>query len=255
MSTKQILINALVAIGLTNLLCGSLAFASGFLYILSAIILSLPVIGTAAIILSFAYRKFKNAAFYTCWGTVFGVVGGFVVVSIVTNFFPYIQANDVFATLIRYGLLISVSTGIGLLPKTMLPSEEVPVVSKATYSKIESHMIFPCSVIVTKAYQRQYHDPVTLKAGDTIPITKKDMWEDNHAWMWYWGENAEGKGGWIPDSYLELEGEYGTAKRDYSAWEMTVAVGDRLTLLEEAAGWYWARNEAGELGWVPMSSV
>lgn len=115
--------------------------------------------------------------------------------------------------------------------------------------------MFPRTAVVTKAYQRQFDDPITLKAGETVPITKQEPWEDNPAWMWYWGENAEGKGGWIPESSLELAGDQGTAKQEYSAWEMTVAVGETLTLLAEAEGWYWARNEKGELGWVPISSI
>lgn len=106
---------------------------------------------------------------------------------------------------------------------------------------------------IIKAYVRQYEAPITLKAGEAVRITKRDMWNDQHLWVWC--INAAGNEGWVHESFVEIQGDHGTARRDYNALELTVSEGEIVTLLEAVGGWYWAENVAGERGWIPTEHV
>ena len=44
----------------------------------------------------------------------------------------------------------------------------------------------------------------------------REPWEDNPDWVWVWGTDAAGKGGWIPRPLLRIEGSQGVALEDYA---------------------------------------
>ena len=104
---------------------------------------------------------------------------------------------------------------------------------------------------VVADYKAVYPDPLTMETGERPRVGERD--EDNDAWIWCTG--SSGRGGWVPVAYLRLEGDEGTALRDYSAAELTVGAGERLDVLDGEAGWIWARDERGNLGWVPLQNV
>lgn len=106
---------------------------------------------------------------------------------------------------------------------------------------------------VIKAYERQYQDPIRARKGDVVRVTERDMWQDRYLWLWCIADS--GKAGWTPDTFIQLDGEQGTMLRDYSAWELTVAIGETVTVIEEVGGWYWARKVNNEYGWVPADCV
>ncbi len=106
---------------------------------------------------------------------------------------------------------------------------------------------------VVKSYTRLYDDPIQVKKGEVVRVTKRDLWQDRYLWLWCIAESA--KEGWTPDSFIELNGEQGVMLRDYNAIELTVALGDNLTIIEEVNGWYWARKVTNEYGWVPTDCV
>lgn len=104
---------------------------------------------------------------------------------------------------------------------------------------------------VVSDYRAAYPDPTNVRAGEALHVGETD--EDNAAWVWCTGPS--GKGGWMPRAYFEADGETGTALRDYDAMELTVEVGEELTILEEESGWVRVRNSQGRLGWVPVECV
>ena len=104
---------------------------------------------------------------------------------------------------------------------------------------------------VTKAHERSYADPITLAAGDGVTITQRELWDGVHVWLWCIGPT--GKAGWVPERYLQVDGEQGQAVREYSAWELTVSEGQTLTVLDEDGGWAGCEAASGERGWVPVS--
>ena len=105
--------------------------------------------------------------------------------------------------------------------------------------------------VVMKGHRRSYDDPIIVSAGERVRITKRDLYDGEHLWLW--GINEQGKEGWIPASILVIEGETGRLTQDYSAMELTVEIGDRLEILAENGGWYWCENRSSQRGWVPIS--
>lgn len=104
---------------------------------------------------------------------------------------------------------------------------------------------------VLTAYQTVYHDPLELQPGETVTVGRRDT-----QWPGFlWCTNAAGKGGWVPDSYLDIRGETGVAIRDYTARELSAEVGEELTLHFEESGWFWCANRRGQSGWIPAEYI
>ncbi|HEY6581114.1 MAG TPA: SH3 domain-containing protein [Rubrobacter sp.] len=104
---------------------------------------------------------------------------------------------------------------------------------------------------VVADYRAAYPDPIVMKAGERLRVGVRD--EDNDAWVWC--TESSGKSGWVPVAYVRLDGEAGTALRDYSAVELSVRTGETLDVLEEEAGWVLAGDSRGRSGWVPLENV
>ena len=110
--------------------------------------------------------------------------------------------------------------------------------------------------VVTKDYAAQYSDPITLAKGEEAALDgRAEPWEDNPDWIWVWGENSAGKGGWIPRPLLRIEGSRGVALEEYDARELSVAAGERVAASREACGWAWCVADANRAGWVPLSHL
>lgn len=45
------------------------------------------------------------------------------------------------------------------------------------------------------------------------------------------------------------------ALRDYDSFELSVDIGEILTIKEAAASWAWVENPDGEEGWVPLENL
>jgi len=100
-------------------------------------------------------------------------------------------------------------------------------------------------------YESAYPDPFFARKSDNLTIGKKDgSWPG-----WLWCTTANGESRWLPQSYLEIKGNTGTLLRDYNSVELTVRVGEQLTVIDEAEGWYWCTNSRGQTGWVPGECV
>jgi uncharacterized protein YgiM (DUF1202 family) len=113
-----------------------------------------------------------------------------------------------------------------------------------------------CRVIIE--YQTFYADPISVNAGETIKISEKvDYWNDNPDWVWVWCTDPRGKSGWVPRDYIEFgaDGTTGVARYNYTARELSVTIGDVLTIEREGSGWLWCTNQQGRSGWVPEDHV
>ena len=106
---------------------------------------------------------------------------------------------------------------------------------------------------LSKGHKRSYDDPMQVKQGEVMRVTKRELWDDRYPWLWC--VTASDKEGWMPESFVEINGEQGTALRDYNAIELTVAIGDNLTIMDEVGGWYWVQLPRRENGWVPVEYV
>ncbi|HEX6555708.1 MAG TPA: SH3 domain-containing protein [Ktedonobacteraceae bacterium] len=107
-------------------------------------------------------------------------------------------------------------------------------------------------------HQASYPDPISMEAGEIVDISEKvDEWNGNPNWVWIWCTDQRGKSGWVPKTWIDLnaDGKTGTARYDYAATELTVAVGDELVVEGEGSGWLWCTNRQGKSGWVPADNV
>lgn len=100
--------------------------------------------------------------------------------------------------------------------------------------------------VVKKEHRSNYPNPLKLAQGTIVKIEKRETEWDG--WLWCITENNLG---WIPDSYVKVDGEQAEFLRDYDATELNVDVGEELTLLYEVNGWFWCQKTSGESGWVP----
>lgn len=107
-------------------------------------------------------------------------------------------------------------------------------------------------VRVIKEYQAPYPDPIRADAGEEVSV---DRSRETDIAGWIWCANKAGKGGWIPIAYLELYGDRARMLYDYNAIELTIHVGDVLTVHKTESSFHWATNENGQQGWIPIAHV
>ncbi len=104
---------------------------------------------------------------------------------------------------------------------------------------------------VTKKYESAYPEPLKMKAGDAISIGEKESPWDG----WLWCAAVDGNKGWVPESYVKRDGDRGHLRVDYDATELTVEVGEELTVISEEADWFRCVRQDGRIGWVPVENV
>lgn len=114
--------------------------------------------------------------------------------------------------------------------------------------------IAPKNGLVIKAHKTSYDKCLKVSPGDVLTIDRGKS-EDNEWPGWVWCVDKAGLGSWVPEAYLRVTGNVATAFVEYDATELTVAIGDKLIIFHEVAGWYWCRDEHGWYGWVPVEKV
>jgi len=67
-----------------------------------------------------------------------------------------------------------------------------------------------------RPWQVVYSDPIRGAAGDRLALGRRD---DEYP-GWVWAMAADGRAGWVPESWLRVEGASGVLLRDYTAAEM-----------------------------------
>ena len=102
-----------------------------------------------------------------------------------------------------------------------------------------------------KPWQVHYADPIRGAAGDRLALGRRD----DEFPGWVWATAADGRAGWVPESWLNVEGESGVLLRGYTAAELPLEPGDvvRGELVE--SGWLWATHESGRDGWAPLDCL
>ena len=109
----------------------------------------------------------------------------------------------------------------------------------------------PITARIIKDYEASDPDPLVISAGEKLQVGENDT-----TWPAFVRcRNGQGNEGWVPESFIEREGDVAIARIDYSAVELTVTSGDTVILEQEVGGWYWATNEAGQSGWIPVEYI
>ena len=104
---------------------------------------------------------------------------------------------------------------------------------------------------VVKSYESPYTEPLTLPRGERL------RWEPLECqWPgWVWCTTDGGESRWLPENWVEKEGEYCVLQRPYTATELSLEEGETVTVLLMESGWGWITNESGQSGWVPLESL
>ena len=106
-----------------------------------------------------------------------------------------------------------------------------------------------CRVI--SEYRSPFPDPLKLHKDEMVKIKEKESeWQG-----WIWCITKNGKEGWVPENYIEIQGKNARLLQDYDATELNVDVGEKLVIEKEESGWVWVSNEENRKGWVPLENV
>ena len=103
----------------------------------------------------------------------------------------------------------------------------------------------------TKGWAVTYPDPIRGAAGDRLALGRRD---DEYP-GWVWATAADGRAGWVPESWLQVEGQGGVLQRDYTAAELPLELGDVVSGELTLSGWLWATDAGGRQGWTPLDCL
>ena len=104
---------------------------------------------------------------------------------------------------------------------------------------------------VTIAHESEFKKPLLLSRGERLRFERRTtQWEG-----WLWCVTQDGQSGWIPEAWVDVEGDTCVMNRDYDATELTVAVGEALKAILTESGWLLAVSASGQTGWVPLECV
>ena len=158
------------------------------------------------------------------------------------------------STSVAFGLLFATFLTLILTPSLLVLGDNV----KDAYHRVrrkrrelQASPERPALVEASLFYRSPFPDPLIAPSGTKLHL----HYRADHEPGWVYATSPDGKEGWVPERWLHIEGNRATLKRDYNATELNLEVGDRLQVTSVIDGWYWARNEAGEEGWVPARVV
>ncbi|MFG0832081.1 SH3 domain-containing protein [Aeromonas bivalvium] len=110
--------------------------------------------------------------------------------------------------------------------------------------------------LVINAHRSEYPNPITFRKG--TPLVVGERYEGEEEWHdWFFCHCDGQQGGWVPAQIIGSAGD-GTARalEDYTARELSVQAGDRLSGHRMINGWIWCvREQEGASGWVPLANL
>lgn len=107
---------------------------------------------------------------------------------------------------------------------------------------------------VTKSRLSEVKDPIEVKAGEVIKLIEES--DENSDWAgWTLCDSTKAQG-WIPTQIIDVLGELGIVKENYSAIEFDITEGEILNGDIELNGWVWAKKENTNIeSWAPLNHL
>jgi len=106
---------------------------------------------------------------------------------------------------------------------------------------------------VIKAHGPDSASVLTMKTGEILRGERRATeWSG-----WLWCTNESGLSAWVPEAYLSQLHQPGMYKaiRNYNSFEISVDIGQEITILLEVASWGWVRAKDGTEGWIPLENL
>jgi hypothetical protein len=109
----------------------------------------------------------------------------------------------------------------------------------------------PSAFRVVQAHQTAYTAPLAFRQGERLRFERRETeWPG-----WIWCTDSNGQSAWVPERWVEIEGDACVLQRDYVATELPVQEGEIVTVERIESGWGWGIRESGEQGWVPLANL
>jgi uncharacterized protein YgiM (DUF1202 family) len=105
---------------------------------------------------------------------------------------------------------------------------------------------------IIKPYLQPYPDPIRVRAGERII---PDLTKQTNIPGWVWCSDERGKSGWVPKSWMRKQAGRWIISRDFDAIELTVKVGEPVTIHAAESGFVWVTTTEGRSGWIPEDCV
>ena len=104
---------------------------------------------------------------------------------------------------------------------------------------------------VVRSHRPDSTEEFALEKGDTLQFERrKTKWDG-----WLWCSKPDGRSGWVPESWVRVEGDVCIMERDYNALELAVEPDELLEGILTESGWLLAVSASGDTGWVPLECV
>lgn len=107
---------------------------------------------------------------------------------------------------------------------------------------------------VIKDYESPYPESTVFQKGERVRAGRKFK-EDSDWQNWIWCEGENDKKAWVPEDFLDSNGKNGIFNRNYDAMELSIRVGEVLTVSEIVNGFGLSEKPDGTRGWVPMRNM
>jgi uncharacterized protein YgiM (DUF1202 family) len=110
-------------------------------------------------------------------------------------------------------------------------------------------MTKPNKARIIMRFESQYSNPIEVAAGETVDVGDED--KEFPGWMWCSASNK--REGWVPVELISMNDKGARVLEDYSARELSVMLGEEVTIEDARHGWLLVRNACGQRGWIPCS--
>ncbi len=104
---------------------------------------------------------------------------------------------------------------------------------------------------VTKMHKASFSEALMAEKGDRVRVGR----EDPEMPGWYWCRDKKDREAWIPETYLDFNGEEAVFKQPYNSIEHTVDLGEIVQYLGESLCWTECLDNEWKYGWIPSHKL
>jgi hypothetical protein len=100
-------------------------------------------------------------------------------------------------------------------------------------------------------HKASFSEALMAEKGDRVRVGR----EDPEMPGWYWCRDKKDREAWMPETYLDFNGEEAVFNQPYNSIEHTVELGEIVQYLGESLGWTECLNNEWKYGWIPSDKL